>query len=512
VREPSEHGERRGAIGIAVVAFFFVGLVVVATYVLMSNQAAVFRIPAPSTPISLPEALATESPAPIPGANPSDDPGPPEGIEGYVPVTLPRRIDLYVGAVSVAPGEDATLHVSTLAPTYSYDVERVDATLRGGTQVVTSARNRLGHDYRSLATVDPQTWVARANWPVTDTVNTTGWQPGVYIVVARDSSRTVGKAIFIVRTPIVRPDRPLFVFSALTYQAYNLWGGTNLYSSGGPRATQVSFERPYIGEEGLGFWEKEDDRTLAWLQTHHLALQFTTDYDLSVAPPDVAPKLLILLRHTEYVALPMRNWVEQHVNAVGDMNLLNFGANSFYWQIRLVPPAAAGAPLDVICYKRVKADPLAAEEPAQATVRWRDPPVNRPEAAVLGAQYVSILGHGAQRFNLTVTAAVPANLLAGTAWHTGGVLRGLLLGEGDLVDPGSGGIAIMDGQAVNRAGTPVTTSVTIRTSAAGARVFNAGTFAWPDGFAPALTDDGVTPASFERFNRNLLAWLGFPTT
>jgi hypothetical protein len=90
------------------------------------------------------------------------------------------------------------------------------------------------------------------------------------------------------------------------------------------------------------------------------------------------------------------------------------------------------------------------------------------------------------------------------------VILGLLKGEGDLVYPGSGGIAIMDGRAATPKGAPLTTSVTIRTSSAGARVFDAGTFAWADGLEPARINLGVTAASFDRFNRNLLAWLGFP--
>jgi hypothetical protein len=53
--------------------------------------------------------------------------------------------------------------------------------------------------------------------------------------------------------------------------------------------------------------------------------------------------------------------------------------------------------------------------------------------------------------------------------------------------------------------------VTIRTSPSGARIFNAGTFAWADGFEPARIDLGVTAASFDRFNRNVLSWLGFST-
>jgi hypothetical protein len=68
----------------------------------------------------------------------------------------------------------------------------------------------------------------------------------------------------------------------------------------------------------------------------------------------------------------------------------------------------------------------------------------------------------------------------------------------------------MDGRAKTPKGAPISTSVTIRTSPAGARIFSAGTFAWADGFEPPRIDLGVTAASFDRFNRNVLTWLGFP--
>ncbi|TMG22752.1 MAG: hypothetical protein E6H96_10715 [Chloroflexi bacterium] len=190
------------------------------------------------------------------------------------------------------------------------------------------------------------------------------------------------------------------------------------------------------------------------------------------------------------------------------MNVLNFGANSLYWRVRLTAAGPAGAPLDVVCYRDAAADPVAASDPGDVTVRWRDAPINRPEGAVLGAQYIAVLDHGTTRFNLTVTSAMPAALLAGTGWHPGTVLHNLLRGEGDLVYPGVGGVAIMEGAAVNQQEFPVTTSVAIRVSAAGARVFDAGTFAWGDGFGPSPIEMGVPASSFDLFNRNLLAWLG----
>ncbi len=447
--------------------------------------------------------------APIPSLTP-DTVDTVEGIDVRPPVAIPARVELYPRTVSVAPGEPVALCVSTPARTYRFVVDRVDATLPGGLQRVASVGGRPGHDYRSRATFEVATRTARANWPVTDTLATAGWTPGVYIVSATDSNRTVGQAIFVVRTPLLVADRPAFVFTALTYEAYNMWGGANLYSYAGRRAVRVSFDRPYALEDGKGYWNRDDDRILRWLQLHRVPLQYTTDYDLSVAPPAVAPRLLILPRHAEYVPGSLRDWLEQHVNASGDMNVLSYGANGFYWQVRLAP-APGGAPMsDVVCWKEAAQDPMTRVDPSQATVRWREAPLLRPEGSVFGAQFSGVVGDGFTRSDFVVTSAVPAELLAGTGWTAGTTLSGLLLGETDAAFPGSGGIPIMDGRAVDAKGVAFPSSVTIRTSSAGARVFDAGTFAWADGFAPPATGIGVSAASFDRFNRNVLAWLGFP--
>ncbi len=452
----------------------------------------------PATP-----APATQSPT---SATPLDTA---TGKDIKPPVALPARVDLYAGAVSITAGQPLELHVSTAAAGYRLSIARSDATVSGGSQVVATVDGRPGHDYRALATYDSLTRTARANWPVTDRVVSSGWSPGVYIATATDTSGTLGRAIFVVRNQVLTPNQPVFVFSALTYQAYNLWGGGNLYGYAGPKATRVSFERPYDQAGGRGFWTKSDDRILAWLQRRQ-QLQYTTDYDLAVAPPAIVPRLVIFPRHTEYVPLALRDWLEHYVNDLGYMNVLSFGANGFYWQVRLAAARTAGAPLDIVCYKSAAADPEAAAHPGLATVRWQDEPVNRPEGAVIGSQYAEVVADGYARYNLSVTADAPAWLLQGTGWVTGTVARGLLQGEADAPYPGSGSVGVLAGVAPDPLGHRIYPASTIRVSPAGSRIFDAGSFGWADGLSPAVINMGTTQGSFDRLNENLLRWLGFP--
>ena len=313
----------------------------------------------------------------------------------------------------------------------------------------------------------------------------------------------------MVRNEVLTPNQPVFVFTALTYQAYNLWGGGNFYTYGGPKASRVSFERPYDQAGGRGFWTKQDDRILAWLQ-RRVTLQYTTDYDLAVAPPSVVPRLVIFPRHTDYVPGTLRDWLEHHFDDLGYMNVLNFGANGFYWQVRLAAPRTPGAPFDIVCYKSAAADPEAAAYPALATVRWRDEPVNRPEGMLVGAQFAEVVGDAYARYNYTVTRDAPAWLLQGTGWSAGTVVRGLLQGEADAPYPGSGGVGVLAGVAPDPTGHLIYPAVTMRVSPAGARIFNVSSFGWSDGLSPAVVNMGVTEGSFDRLNENVLGWQGFP--
>ena len=474
--------------------------------------------PATGAATFAPTAAATPTSAHAPGRTPSVTPipawvdPPDEGVDEAVPTeVLPATLQLYPGQVSVTPGQPISLHVSTPALTYRIQVFR-QGWLNGVPDIQVFRQAGLpGRDQRWRAMWDPSTGLVRAGWLPSIEIDTTGWAPGIYLARGQDSRGNVDWAPFVVRTPVISHDRPLFVFTSLTYQAYNSWGGTNVYSR--PPAVRLGFDRPIAQYQGRGTFDRADSKLVHWLEEQGYALQYATDYDLSIDPPAVAPSLLIVPMHMEYVPGALRDWLDQHVNIAGDMNLAHFGANSVYWQIRLTPGPDPSRPQEIVAYKNAAPDPAAASHPALETVRWRDPPVNRPEGMLFGSQYVGILGDGrTSRFDFTVEASAPPELLAGTGWRPGDPIRGLLVGEGDGLYPGSGAISVLSGSALDKQGLPLSTNVVVRTSPAGARVFSVGSFQWADGFSAAARglDIGVSQASFVQFNMNVLDWLGLP--
>jgi hypothetical protein len=81
----------------------------------------------------------------------------------------------------------------------------------------------------------------------------------MYTAVLRPVGGNPGYAPFTVKSGSATPAPVLFVSATMTWHAYNLWGGANLYDAStadspeislGRRALQVSFDRPYALRQG----------------------------------------------------------------------------------------------------------------------------------------------------------------------------------------------------------------------------------------------------------------------
>jgi hypothetical protein len=412
-------------------------------------------------------------------------------------------IEVYTGVASVTPGQPLPVRVSTTAHAYSLSIAHVEAT---GLRTVFRSAGLPGHDYRSRITYDPSMHMARAHWPISYAVATGAFAPGVYIVSASTAAGAVGRTIVVIRTPVMSHSAPAFVFPTLTYAAYNTWGGGSLYSW--PRGYAVSLDRPY-DRSGLSMWWFGDNRLLPWLIATERGLQFTTDYDLSTSPPAIAPSFVIFGRHTEYVALPMRDWLDRHVLEVGDMGIVSLGANALYWQVRITTTRDGAQ--TIVCYKLRRLDPMLALNPRLVSVRWRESPVRRPEGALMGSQFVGVVGDGHRTTApFVVTHAMPAELLAGTGWHPGTGLPGLVQGEADGAYPGLAGVrTIMSGRAATPSGVRIRPAMTIWTTPLGTRIFDAGTFNLGRAIGGSLA--GVSQASIRRFVTNAIEWVAAAT-
>ncbi|HEX2807563.1 MAG TPA: N,N-dimethylformamidase beta subunit family domain-containing protein [Kineosporiaceae bacterium] len=313
-------------------------------------------------------------------------------------------LDAYADRVSVRPGEPVGLYVSARGRVAVRALRIGDYAGRGARQVWAGSLNARK---QPAATTDEgplpdaggisHTHLVVAPWHRTGELDTTGWPEGDYLVRldAGPASRYVP---LTVRSADAR-GRVLLVAGAMTWEAYNHWGGSSLYDGDdntfGNRSRAVSFDRPYDDGFGSGRFGMFDQPLVRLAEHDGLPLAWITDYDLANDPALLQGAAAIVIGgHAEYWTAPMRDAVTRAMAA--GSNLAVFGANTAYWRVRLAgrstglaaqPDRRDGRPRVVVGAKSAALDPLAASDPGGATARFRDSPASRPEEALTGMRY-----------------------------------------------------------------------------------------------------------------------------
>ena len=438
------------------------------------------------------------------GANPTLLPTPrPYGGEQNLE-KIPEVVDVWTQP-SILPGDLLDLHLSSPTPNYSVTIKRETYSGSIEPSVVFSEERVDGIDQRSLVTWDATTATARAAWPTTSSIDSTGWRPGIYTIVTGNGTPSqAGRGIFVVRSPTILNTRPLFALSILTYQAYNDWGGASAYRT--PRSVRLSLARPYRNASNLAHGWLAEAPWAIWMSAHVTGLQYTTDYDLSLAAPTVSPSALILGQHTEYVSKVFRDWLDRASGERGGMEIAHFGTNSLYWQIRLEGGIESGSPNEMVVYKIRGQDPIERTRPKEATYTFRTNGIDRPEGALLGTQFADACCAALTPTAMIISPSIPRGFLTGTGLQGGSQLVDLYRDEADFVYTAARPILLGSATRAVKGYPNRTLATVIRTGKRGARVFSAGSYVWVTGFTGARPF-GISRASFIQFNANILDWL-----
>ena len=170
---------------------------------------------------------------------------------------------------------------------------------------------------------------------------------------------------------------------------------------GTQRAAKVSFDRPYSAEsDGAGQYFEFEAKFVSWVEQNGYDVTYSTDVDTNSRGAQ-------LLNHNGYLSVGHDEyWTKSmfdNVSAARDhgVNVAFFGGNDVYWQARLESSSSGGADRVLTCYKDATLDPV---KDTTATVRWRDPAVNRPEQ-----QLVGLTGTGQQPDGSTPAAYIATN-------------------------------------------------------------------------------------------------------
>ncbi len=331
-------------------------------------------------------------------------PGPEHAIEGFA------------DRVSVAPGDQVRLYVSTAASSWTATAFRIG----GDARKVWTSPAQPGR-MQPAAVVQKPTNTVVAPWTPSLTVDTTGWDPGDYLF-RLDAPGAQRYVPLTVRTPS-NVGRVVIINAVTTWQAYNRWGGYSLYK--GPdglrpdRARAVSFDRPYEAAMlGAGQYLQFELGAVRVAEQAGISVGYATDVDLHADPHLLdGARAMITLGHDEYWSTAMR---AAATNArESGVNLAFLGGNEVYRHIRFGDTPLGPNRLE-INYKSFAEDPDSTTDPVEATQDWRLPPDARPESVLVGDTYRCFPGRAA------LVASDPGNWLLAGIVHTGQALPGVV--------------------------------------------------------------------------------------
>jgi hypothetical protein len=394
----------------------------------------------------------------------------------------PGAIMGYAGKASVLAGEPVPLFVSTTSRSFRVLAFRMGWYAGDLARLVWQSGNVRGHRQRR-ASMEHSTKTVAADWGPSITVPTDDWPDGSYLLRLDGESGAQRFVPLTIRSASTA-GKLVIKNSVATWQAYNMWGGYDLYN--GPsgladydnRSLAVSLDRPY-DHEGAYLFLIYERKVIELAERLGLPLAYETNMDVAADPGLLrGASAFISLGHDEYWSPAER----ANVTAARDagVNLAFLGANAMFRRTRLAD-TRLGAHRKVICYKTsYLADPMYGKHNALVTSDWREPPHADPESSLTGTLYES----NPTTADFVVTSP-DAWVFAGTGVAKGTRFRGLVGTEYDRVNPESAvqrPIEIMSHSPLTCRGIRSYADSAYYTHGGGAGVFNTGTMRWVESF------------------------------
>ena len=304
---------------------------------------------------------------------------------------------------SVNRGTTVEFKINTTASAYHIDIYRIGYYGgRGARKVVTINPSTSLPQTQPAFVSDPVTglvdcgnWAVSASWAVPADATS-----GVYIArPVRSDNNGASHIIFIVRDDAGASDF-LFQTADTTWQAYNNYGGINLYrylNVPPYRAYKVSYNRPFNNRGGTQFAEREsflfnsEYPMIRWMEANGYDVSYASgmDTDRRGSAVLLTHKVFLSVGHDEYWSGQQRANIE--AARAGGVHLGFFSGNEMFWKTRW--ENSIGGPTTpnrtLVCYKETRANVKIDPSP-EWTGTWRDPRFSppsdggRPENAVMG--------------------------------------------------------------------------------------------------------------------------------
>jgi len=332
---------------------------------------------------------------------------------------------------SYAPGAHAILRLRGSAPVLRIQLFRAGAGHDGPLQgLPVAAAQTVRNPSSSVA-------LAFGSWP-----------SGLYYAGVTTPGRGVWYAPFVLRPQRLGAHRVLIVLPTNTWQAYNFEDNDSWYENADVHT--VDLARPFIDGGVPPHYHGYDRGFIRWLALNHKAADFLSDDDLdriaSGSRLAHAYDLIVFSGHEEYVTGHEYDLIAHYRDLGGNLAFLS--ANDIFYKV-----VKSGDRMD-------------------GRWRWRD--LGRPEAALVGAQYVD-WNHNEYANRPFIATGVQQTpwLFSGTGLHNGdtfGVYGIEIDARTTSSPPGTRVLAHIPGIF----GPGKSAEMTYYTTPAGAKVFSAG--------------------------------------
>lgn len=283
------------------------------------------------------------------------------GLFNYWPLSWPiRPIEGYASLSSVEQNETISFHVSSQIGGYQYQIYRIGK--EDQPRPITSPTSKEGKSYE----IPCNAYEAGCNWEVGFSWKPESQKSGLYLtrLSGNNNYENTGEPYsidipFVVKASTASENRILVCLAHSTYQAYNCWGGKNIYGvrlAHGftwqqDKAKKVSFNRPFLSPYPL-FQDREEDGKvnkkadkelqrwevpfIKWLEEKGYNADYCTTLDLHNSEIPAKYKLIVSIGHDEYWSKQMLNHATSFVKQGG--NIAFFSGNVCWWEVNFDIP------------------------------------------------------------------------------------------------------------------------------------------------------------------------------
>ena len=435
-------------------------------------------------------------------------------IHGSIANQGDSQIEGFATQISVNAGQTVSFKIDTASSGYNLDIYRLGYYGGNGARRVATMHHSGATDQPNPIFNDSTNTVDAGNWSVTDswTIPSTAVSGVYFAKLTTDTGNFQNMIPFIVRNDGTTSDI-LFQTSDTTWEAYNPWGGYNLYQGPGgqnDRAYAVSYNRPIAMNSTSNlagpqdFLFGEEYAAIYWLEQN--------GYDVSyISGIDAATNAGLLRNTNAYIDVGHDEYWSQsqfaNVTAAADagVDLAFLSGNQIYWDVELAPSfdSSQTANRTIVEYKDIwngtQLDPNGTANGGAGL--FRDPVYGpgTPENMLSGTIFT------VDDFGSLDNISIPASMSQLRFWRNtsvasgnGGTLTRLLGYEWDsdldngfrpagLIDMSSTtrnvNTLLLDNGATTGPGTATHSLTLYRDTTSGALVFGAGTVMWSWGLS-----------------------------